>query len=77
MAANREDARILGVKSGETITESIEKFGTAGEKVVGVFVNHYHPELPKVNNYYHWLEANRVANLPKPHPERGPSQTAG
>jgi hypothetical protein len=45
--------------------------------VVGVFVNHYHPELPKVNNYYHWLEANRVANLPKPHPERGPSQTAG
>lgn len=77
VTASREDARILGVNPGEMITESIEKFGTAGEKVVAVFVNHYHPELAKVNNYYHWLEAHRVANLPKSHPERGPSQMAG
>ena len=69
VAASREDARILGVKPGETIIESVEKFGTEDDQVVGVFVNHYHPELAKVNHYYHWLEANRVANLPKPVPE--------
>jgi GntR family transcriptional regulator len=69
VAASREDARILGVKPGETMTGSIEKFGTESEKVVGVFFNHYHPELAKVNHYYHWLEANRVANIPKPAPE--------
>jgi DNA-binding GntR family transcriptional regulator len=74
--ATREDARVLGIDPQRTITESIEQFGTACGKVAGVFVNHYHPDLAKVNNYYHWLEANRVANIPKVRPERTPSPAA-
>lgn len=74
--ATREDAHVLGIDPQRTITESIEQFGAACGKVAGVFVNHYHPDLAKVNNYYHWLEASRVAKIPKVRPERTPSQAA-